>query len=175
MNQQKWIGHRSARRTLTEHGWLYRDPANQSLAIKALFFKVSLPAMDDGIERLEAERVPAGKELRKRRELLFGDFLRHLEWITTRVKQIKIYENDKQRVSDRNTTNAHKPRLSSRTVDHERIAKMFLNLTGQGRTRREANGIIFERGLATRPTISRITRQLTNNIAATPPGQKQKM
>lgn len=97
-----WIGHSSALRKMTKDengsdtGWLYKDDDVQSFQLHAsLFYGVSLPDIDGFIEGLEAQCAGAGAELRERRHKALESqknkevFLRHLEWITSRMREIK--------------------------------------------------------------------------------------
>lgn len=89
-------------------GWRYADPDNQMLSeIIGIMGGVSLPALDEAIERLEIEGAPAGDELRERRRTamrLFRSqfagnahtfdhltdfaFAGHVEWIMLRIRAI---------------------------------------------------------------------------------------
>jgi hypothetical protein len=65
-----------------------------------------------------------------------------------------------KRRSEINKTNARQPRESARTTDHEEIKTEFKRLLSQGHTRREANGMLFRRGLGSRTKINRITKKV---------------
>lgn len=100
MKRFAWVGHKTALRRLTSDGWLYKQAENQSYAVRAMVgYGVSLPDLDEFIERLEADGVGAGDELRQRRAMLGSDFLRHLEWIKSRFDEIVNNEKNRAKVS----------------------------------------------------------------------------
>lgn len=90
----KYMGHKEARRCKgsTKIGSVYEDAINNRLHIYLFLRGVSLPDFDDFIERLEAEGVSAGAELRQRRrsanegmqETDYQKIDRHIEWIMLR-------------------------------------------------------------------------------------------
>lgn len=91
-----WIGHPDAQRRLVDEAWLYATTENQSFAVYLMaFHRVSLADLDAGIEALEARGAPAGAELRERRGRAFNaphgsaDLLRHIEWIQSRLREIR--------------------------------------------------------------------------------------
>lgn len=88
-----WIGHPTARRALTKHGWVYEDSQNQALAFHLAMFKLNLPAIDAFIESMNSEDpVKDLSYLRRRRSDLYGAFARnskdavarHAEWLENR-------------------------------------------------------------------------------------------
>jgi hypothetical protein len=58
-----------------------------------------------------------------------------------------------------NAANAKAARPNARTVDHDEIAAEFKRLLKIGHTAREARGLLFARGLASRSTIFRATKR----------------
>lgn len=98
MQQDEWMGHPTARRKLTENGWMYEDTEMQSFAGMGCVIGFSLPVIDAFIEKLEAEGVGAGAELRERRGSAFAGrhevpvLQRHMEWIISRRKEILLEE-----------------------------------------------------------------------------------
>lgn len=96
----EYVGHPTTRRTETADGWLYEDETNQTLAIYLLLQSCSLPDLDAFIERLEADGVASGQELRERRGNAYKAFCsgnhdavaRHIEWIINRKRFIEIAE-----------------------------------------------------------------------------------
>jgi len=57
-----------------------------------------------------------------------------------------------------NSKNAKKPR--AKRIDEKRIKTAFKRLVDSGKSRREANGKLFEDGLGSRPSIRRVTDDL---------------
>lgn len=97
------IGHKEARRSRRDWGlteWNYENPNNNRLAHFCAFRGVNLAELDAFIERLEAEGVGAGDELRERRRKASQAMsrqandivLRHMEWIVQRKEAIEREE-----------------------------------------------------------------------------------
>lgn len=93
------------------------------------------------------------QEQEARNDLLADRIFEAMHWFTTLDATTR----------KRNSENARNERPNSRNIHRDEIEAEFLRLTAQGHTRREANGLLFSRGLATRPTISKITKSLQND------------
>jgi hypothetical protein len=132
--EPQWRGHRTAERRKTEDGFLYRDPANQTLAIKLLLWGAAdplseganLPNIDQFVEDLEGRDAPAAKMCRDRlnriRELhKSGDMetcLAHVGRLTIAMQAREALEAKHQELKDERRLSEALERSISRM--HER-------------------------------------------------------
>jgi hypothetical protein len=95
-----------------------------------------------------------------------GEMLAELHQLVHLVRALPLAHGFVKQKANRRITNqksAEAPRPSGRIVDHEDIAAQFGRLVREGHTRREANGMLFLRGLASRSTIWRITKKFVTS------------
>lgn len=119
-------------------------------AIRAIHREVQAPPVGFNRERLA--RLDKASELWAK-ILIIRDLMPVAREAATQKAERKVM----------NQKNAKAPRPNGRTVDHDEVITEFTRLTREGHTPREANGMLFARGLASRATINRITKQLITN------------
>lgn len=116
-------------------------------AIRAIHREVQAPPAGFDLERLA--RLNTASELWTK-ILIIRDLMPVAREAATQKAERKVM----------NQKSAKAPRPNGRTVDHDEVITEFTRLTREGHTTREANGMLFSRGLASRATIYRITKQL---------------
>lgn len=114
-------------------------------AIRAIHEEVQAPPV--GFTRERLARLDRASELWAKIQII-RDLMPVVQEAVTKKAQRK----------EVNTANAKLPR--QRTVDHDEVIAEFKRLTREGHTPRDANGMLFARGLASRATINRITKKL---------------
>lgn len=125
------------------------------------------PLTDGDRASAKADRARASKLYADKKFDHAMEVIRHL--LTVKQTVDRLVPVEKAAIAEKaarkvmNQKNAKSPRPNGRTVDHDEVITEFLRLTREGHTPREANGMLFARGLASRSTIIRITKQLITN------------
>lgn len=128
--EPQWRGHRTAERRKTDDGFQYRDPVNQTLAIKLLLWGAAdplseganLPKIDQFVEDLERRDADAAKMCRDRlnriRELhKSGDMetcLAHVGRLTIAMQAREVIEAKHRELEDERRLNEALERSISR-------------------------------------------------------------